>query len=84
MFLTAFHDDEFQLIDDLRPIAINYLKGWFVIDVLAILPFDQIFVGGGDQVPSENINGMVRIARLGRMYKLLKLTRLIRIIKIMK
>lgn len=57
----------------------NYLKGWFTIDVLAIVPFDVILSS-----MQSNVNGIVRIARVGRLYKLVKLTRLLRIMKIMK
>lgn len=70
------------MVDDRKQIALNYLRGWFLIDFLAIFPFDQIIQG--EASASEDINGIVRIARLGRMYKLIKLTRLIRIIKLMK
>lgn len=82
MFLSAFFDDEFYLVDEMKQIALNYLRGWFIIDFLAIFPFDKIIQG--NQSSSEDINGIVRIARLGRMYKLIKLTRLIRIIKLLK
>lgn len=82
VFCSAYHDDEFQMIDDRKLIACNYLRGWFLIDFLAIFPFDQLVQG--EAASSEDINGIVRIARLGRMYKLIKLTRLIRIIKLMK
>jgi hypothetical protein len=30
------------MIDDRKVIALNYLKGWFIIDLVAILPFDLI------------------------------------------
>jgi hypothetical protein len=26
----------------LKNVAVNYLKGWFVIDLMAVLPFDVI------------------------------------------
>lgn len=40
MFLTAFYNDDFHIIDDTKIIARNYLFGWFLLDVLAITPFD--------------------------------------------
>lgn len=27
---------------DLKNVAVNYLKGWFLIDLMAVLPFDVI------------------------------------------
>ena len=65
--------------DERAIIAKNYLKGWFTIDLLAIIPFDVILSN-----LQSNANGILRIARVGRLYKLVKLTRLLRILKIMK
>jgi hypothetical protein len=57
----------------------QYLRGWFSVDVLAIIPFDKVLTSF-----NTDINGIVRIARIGRLYKLVKLTRMLRILKIMK
>ena len=38
-FLTAYHTDDFETEDDHKVIAYNYLTGWFLIDLLAIIPF---------------------------------------------
>jgi hypothetical protein len=81
------------MLDHRCVIALNYFKGWFVIDVLAIFPIGYLQKlmptgdGGdnsGDGVNGSSVNGIVRIARIGRMYKLIKLTRLVRIFKIFK
>lgn len=42
IFNTAIHDEDMQLIVDRKKIAIKYLKGWFLIDLFAIIPFDLI------------------------------------------
>jgi hypothetical protein len=42
IFNTAFYDDNWELIDSRKLIAITYMKGWFLIDILAIVPFDLI------------------------------------------
>jgi hypothetical protein len=80
IFNTALYDDEFQIIHDRKKIAIIYIQGWFVIDVLSIIPFDLILQTGG----SNNMNSMIKIVRIGRMYKLLKLTRLLKMLKLVK
>lgn len=56
----------------------EYMKSWFVVDLLAIMPF-ELFIDS-----QNNFSGVVRIARIGRMYKLIKMTRLLRILKIVK
>ena len=40
-------DDNFFLVTNRKIIAEQYLKGWFFIDLVAIIPFD-IFFGGSD------------------------------------
>jgi len=40
-FRTSFvHDGE--LIVDARRIAVNYLRGWFLIDAVSAIPFDFV------------------------------------------
>ena len=41
-FLSAYHTDEFELIEDRIEIAKTYLTGWFLIDLLAIFPFEHV------------------------------------------
>ena len=59
-------------------ISINYLTGWFIIDLFAIIPFDYIMQSQND------MSSMLRVARVGKLYKLVKLTKLIRVLKIVK
>ena len=77
IFNTSFYDPEMQIIENRCEIAKHYLKGWFLIDFLAIIPFD-IFLN------SAQFNHLARFARFGRLYKLVKLTRLLRVLKIIK
>jgi hypothetical protein len=48
IFNTAFYDEDVELIDDRKDIAASYIQGWFVVDLLAIIPFDQLINSGGD------------------------------------
>ena len=74
---TALTDEDFQMSEDRSTIACVYLRGWFIIDIGAILPFELFFGGSG-------MNDVVRIARIGRLYRLIKLTKLLRVFKIVK
>ena len=76
-FNTATQEEGEDLIENRKNITINYLKGWFAIDVIAITPFDLI-------LSSTNFGSMARIARMGRLYKIAKLFRLVRVLKFMK
>lgn len=37
-FFFAFYDQQDEVVDTRSKIAMTYLKGWFTIDVLTILP----------------------------------------------
>ena len=40
-FFTGYIDEEFALVDDHSIIAYDYLRGWFFIDIIAIVPIDD-------------------------------------------
>lgn len=42
-FRTTFVSSKGEVVSDSKLIAINYLKGWFVVDLLAALPFDHLY-----------------------------------------
>jgi hypothetical protein len=80
IFNTAIYDDNLFIIDTRKTIAAIYLKGWFVIDLLSIIPFDLVL----QTSTGNNMNSMIKIVRIGRMYKLIKLTRLLKMLKLVK
>jgi hypothetical protein len=40
-FKAAFLTDDFNIIDDRKAISMNYLKGWFTLDVLSCVPYGE-------------------------------------------
>ena len=42
-FFTAYYDIEEKFIRKLSEISVNYLSGWFLIDLLCAIPFNTIF-----------------------------------------
>lgn len=44
VFFSAFYDENFKIVDKLGVICCTYLRGWFIIDIIAIIPFDLILV----------------------------------------
>ncbi len=62
-------------ISDPKKIALNYLKSWFWIDLLATIPFDMIF-------PTDE--GLWQILLLFGLLKVARVTRLGRIINFLK
>ena len=79
MILTFFttYTDNYTNMEVLshKKIAIQYFKGWFLIDVLSIMPFDAIFTS------KSNINTVIRVSRTSRLYKMLRILRLFKILK---
>lgn len=76
-FITAYYDSDYNLIDEHRVIAKDYMQSWFFIDIVSIIPFDLIFMFG-------NFNRLARVARIGKLYKIIRMTRMVRMLKIVK
>lgn len=47
-FRTTYVNKEGEAVYDPMVIAKNYLKGWFLIDAIAAMPYDLIFFGSGN------------------------------------
>jgi hypothetical protein len=78
-FLTAYFDAEEQYwVGDSRKIAKKYLKSWFTVDLVSILPFDSV----GIALQSDEMQEAQGI-RLIRVLRLLKLMRLLRSLRIL-
>lgn len=41
-FMAAYYTEDFELVEDRKIIAKSYLMGWFMIDFLAIFPFERV------------------------------------------
>jgi hypothetical protein len=85
-FNSAYQDDLLQMVDDRKVIAMKYLTGWFFIDLVAILPFNQLIDlitlnDNFDSSSTSNQNEFIRITRISKLYKLIKITRLFRLFK---
>ena len=55
-----------------------YLKGWFIIDLLAVMPFNYIFMAMQEN-DSENLaksTRFLRLVRIPRFIRLMKLAKL--------
>lgn len=44
-FRTAYYDSRGNLVANRRRIALHYIKGWFIIDAISVVPFDLITAG---------------------------------------
>jgi hypothetical protein len=74
-FFLMYKDGDSKLVRSKRRIARKYLRSWFTLDFLTILPYDSVkyMVEGGDDLI------FLRLIRLARLLKLLRLLRASRI-----
>lgn len=78
IFNSATYNDDFDVVSDRATITENYLKGWFLIDLVSIIPFDLFVESNGETA------NLVRFVRIGRITKMLKLMKLMRLMKLQK
>ena len=76
-FMSAFEDENEELVHDRWIITKTYLKSWFFIDVLSILPLSEI-------LDTSDFASLARIARLPKLYRLIRMFKLIRLLKVIK
>merc|ERR1711988_1312953 len=73
-FFLMYRDEEKGVLVKKQDLIIRtYMRGWFWIDLIAVLPFDII----GVVADSKDLNNLkaLRIARLLRLFKLLRILR---------
>lgn len=80
-FFSAYELANARIEIKLRTIGINYLSGWFFLDVLATFP-TQIFTSGLEG--GTGSNKLLRLMRLPRLYRLARLMRIFKILKMFK
>jgi voltage-gated potassium channel Kch len=78
-FHMKYRDDGGRLVSDLGRIRANYRQGWFILDLVSILPFDTLGIALDSPAFSEL--KAVRIVRLLRLLKLLRLARGLQVIQ---
>lgn len=77
--LTAYEDENGELIVKKQKIAMNYLKGWFMLDMVSSVPITLIqeYTGGSGL---ENVK-LLKLSRLPRLYRLIRLVKLTKLYK---
>lgn len=78
------------MITERKKIAIDYIKSWFLIDIVSVIPFDLIaeyllsknMTLDNPAEQNHNYNQSIRMAKVSKLYKLIKITRMIRLLKL--
>ncbi|XP_042831300.1 potassium voltage-gated channel subfamily H member 2 isoform X4 [Panthera tigris] len=64
-FRTTYVNANEEVVSHPGRIAVHYFKGWFLIDMVAAIPFDLLIFGSG----SEELIGLLKTARLLRLVR---------------
>ncbi|XP_069717316.1 voltage-gated inwardly rectifying potassium channel KCNH7 isoform X1 [Phaenicophaeus curvirostris] len=67
-FRTTYVNQNEEVVSDPAKIAIHYFKGWFLIDMVAAIPFDLLIFGSGSEETTTLI-GLLKTARLLRLVR---------------
>ena len=59
-FFYAYYDSDGNIVTDRKKIALKYLYSWFILDLVAILPFNLL---------------VSSFSRASRLYRMLKMTK---------
>uniref|UniRef100_A0A094ZVA5 Potassium voltage-gated channel protein eag n=1 Tax=Schistosoma haematobium TaxID=6185 RepID=A0A094ZVA5_SCHHA len=70
-FHTTFVGSSGAVISDPVLIRLNYLKGWFIVDLISSLPFGILAVFS-DQTTLVNLSSILKLARLLRLCRVLR------------
>ena len=81
-FFTAY-EEKGTLVINRHMIAKNYLKGWFMLDVITTIPF-QLLEKMNTDANGASDSKALRLARIPRLYRLLRIFRLLRLLKLLK
>ena len=73
-FFSAYTDEEENLVKNHKKIIKKYLQSWFIIDIISVLPLNNVFKSG-------KYSGLTKISKLPKLYRLIKLTKLLRMTK---
>uniref|UniRef100_A0A8C6PDF4 Potassium voltage-gated channel subfamily H member 7 n=1 Tax=Nothobranchius furzeri TaxID=105023 RepID=A0A8C6PDF4_NOTFU len=67
-FRTTYVNHNEEVVSNPAKIAIHYFKGWFLIDMVAAIPFDLLIFGSGSDETTTLI-GLLKTARLLRLVR---------------
>lgn len=82
-FFTIIPDTENGgFISDKKKIAVIYLKGWFAVDLISILPIDKVAQGASSRlVQFTKFSRFSRFARLIRLFRIVRMAKMFRLCK---
>ena len=72
-FRTTYYDGDYEMVLDWRQISRKYVKTWFMLDFVAVFPFELFTLGtSSDSGAASSVTGLLKLPRLLRLGRLLK------------
>ncbi|KAM3187811.1 hypothetical protein ACTXT7_001588, partial [Hymenolepis weldensis] len=71
-FRTTFVSKSGQVVHHSKEIALNYIRGWFILDLIAAVPFDIIKTIQNPESPVATWMHLMKLARLLRLARLVQ------------
>uniref|UniRef100_A0A3B3U2T5 Potassium voltage-gated channel subfamily H member 6 n=2 Tax=Poecilia TaxID=8080 RepID=A0A3B3U2T5_9TELE len=68
-FRTTYVNSNDEVVSHPGRIAQHYFKGWFLIDIVAAIPFDLLISRSGSQETQTTLIGLLKTARLLRLVR---------------
>uniref|UniRef100_A0A8C1LC13 Potassium voltage-gated channel, subfamily H (eag-related), member 6b n=1 Tax=Cyprinus carpio TaxID=7962 RepID=A0A8C1LC13_CYPCA len=68
-FRTTYVNHNDEVVTHPKLIAIHYIKGWFLIDMVAAIPFDLLIFMSGLNETTATLIGLLKTARLLRLVR---------------
>lgn len=85
-FMSAVELADGNIAMQPKLIAQIYLRSWFLFDLVAVFPFQQIIssatIDSQGQKTGTDYNQLVRLVRLPRLYRMVRILRIIKLIKV--
>lgn len=78
-FYRFFYDKTRKLVTDQKRIQKAYLRSWFLVDFLSVIPFDfivKLLISTGTTSTKAQSTKLLRLSRIARFARLAKLTKL--------
>ena len=66
-FFSAYYNRIEELVTDRRTVCCNYLKSWFILDVISVLPFSYLF--------NSSANHVIKLAKFPRIFQIIRTTK---------
>ncbi|XP_008195772.2 potassium voltage-gated channel subfamily H member 8 isoform X1 [Tribolium castaneum] len=71
-FRTTYVNRKGEVVSNWKAISLNYLRTWFIVDMLAALPFDLLYALYGEEKSSPFRPHLIKLTRLLRLARLLQ------------